>query len=138
MYKVRTSAGNFPIKEKRSRKRHMDNLDVDALAATKAGMSYGKYKALPPARQAALRSMVAAATPAKEEKPANEEKTAPAPMPKPFTPKGPPQVRECVCPICGTPFTTMKKNQKYCSDKCRGKHSSRAYRARQAAMEGTA
>ena len=46
------------------------------------------------------------------------------------------EVRELVCPICGTAFTTQNSRQKYCSERCKKASQMRSWRARQPKAKG--
>lgn len=85
------------VERNRKRKKPLDRLTRDAIAAEQAGMSYGKYKALHPH------------TPDEGE----EDQEPPRP-------KVDPDKYERVCETCGKTFyLTTKVRQKYCSDYCR-------------------
>lgn len=89
----------------RKRKRKMDRLTRDALAAEAAGMSYGKWKALHP----------------------HTGEDEPAPITNP-------DVREIVCLNCGGKFIRRHAHSvKYCSDDCRHAYNDRISKARRAA-----
>lgn len=73
----------------------MDQLDKDAVAATRAGMSYGQYiaKCKPPAAPAVR-------FPKKKAEPARGQEKRP------------------LCAICGEPIPSTSKNRKYCGPDC--------------------
>ena len=73
----------------------MDNLTLDVLAAEKAGMSYGQYKAL---------SYV----------PPKKPKRKPTAEPVVIDPK-----YQGTCKICGASFIKRNWNHSVCSDQCR-------------------
>lgn len=128
MWKVRSNADNFPIKERRPRRpQNLDNLTMDAMAAQAAGMSYGKYKALHPetrAKNDAIREAWVA-----EDKKRRAERAA-ARESKAGKPARP--VYRKTCPVCGTVFETTLPGRKFCGDPCRNKNSSARYKARRA------
>lgn len=74
-----------------------DNLTLDALDAERAGMSYGKYKALHP-----------------QTRDANEHRLAEKPKRPPRTR----QIYENICLQCGRTFSTTNHSRLYCDDKC--------------------
>lgn len=83
------------IERTRRRKKPMDRLTRDAIAAEQAGMSYGQYKAQHPH------------TPDEEDA-------------EPPRPKVDPGVYECTCAVCGKTFYMITKaRHKYCGDYCR-------------------
>lgn len=85
------------IERTRKRKTPLDRLTRDAIAAEKAGMSYGKYKAMHPH------------TPDEGEE-----------APEPPKPKVDPDKYERVCTVCGKTFYLRTKvHKKYCGDYCR-------------------
>ena len=87
-------------------KKPFDRLAADAIAAEKAGMSYGKWKTLHPH------------TP----DPEPEKKAVPIHI------KGQPVVKKCLS--CGTEFVVAAHNagRKYCGDTCRDREAMRRYR----------
>lgn len=87
-------------------KKPFDRLAADAIAAEKAGMSYGKWKAFHPH------------TP----EPEPEKKVVPVHI------KGEPIVKKCLC--CGAEFVVVGHNacRKYCDDTCRDRAAMRRYR----------
>lgn len=95
-------------KPRRKKKKHLDRLTRDAIAAQEAGMSYGQYKALHPH------------TPDEDE----EEETAPLTVD--------PGKRVVTCKHCGQifPVRPRQTNKLYCSDECRTKHSKSQNNAR--------
>lgn len=74
----------------------MDNLSKDALAATRAGMSYGQWKAQHPY-------------------------TDPDRMPPIRHAKRAPVGSSAICPVCGRQFEVTKDRAKYCSVECRNR-----------------
>lgn len=105
---------------RRKRRKPLDHLTRDVLAAEKAGMSYGKYKALHPHtpdeddEQEEL-----------EERQERQERRSVSVIAGPGK-----KVRTCV--QCGQPFAAgaYHTNKRYCSDACREKHDNEARRAR--------
>ena len=97
--------------KKTRKKKHLDRLTRDAIAAQKAGMTYGKYKALHPH------------TPEEDDE---DETTAPLPV------SACPEKSVVTCKQCGRSFTVGPKqtNKLYCSDECREKHSKSRNNAR--------
>ena len=96
---------------RRKKRKPLDRLTRDVLAAEKAGMSYGKYKALHPH------------TPEEDEQEhPEEEEERPARVPSSVIAR--PGQRLCTCAQCGMQFATTAKqtNKRYCSDQCRIKH----------------
>jgi endogenous inhibitor of DNA gyrase (YacG/DUF329 family) len=93
--------------KKNRKKKHLDRLTRDAIAAQEAGMSYGQYKALHPH------------TPEEDDE---EEITGPLPV------AACPGKRVVICKQCGKPFAVgaQQSNKLYCSDECRIKHSKAA------------
>lgn len=85
----------------------MDNTSADAVEATRAGLSYGQWKALHPNTKA-MRE--AAKEIRKKEKPGNE----------------------IICKNCGRAFVPARQGTKvkYCSDECRTEANNRMYRER--------
>jgi hypothetical protein len=79
----------------------MDNLTKDVLAAEKAGMSYGQWKAFHP-------------------------HTDPDKMPLIRYPKRKPEGSSAICPVCGKQFEVTKDRAKYCSTDCRNRRSVKA------------
>lgn len=94
----------------RKKRKKLDRLTRDAIAAQEAGMSYGQWKALHPH------------TP--EEDDEQEEEPAPAPAPI----KLGPNQRLGTCAHCGKPFALgfKQQNKLYCSTDCRIKHGNDA------------
>lgn len=84
-----------------------DNLALDALAARRAGMSYGAYKALHPETRAANES-------------------GPQSKKQQTTTR---RVYEFFCRSCGNKFTTTNKKRRYCCDDCKIRRDSAHYRA---------
>lgn len=72
----------------------MDNLTRDVLAAEKAGMSYGQWKAQHP-------------------------HTDPDKMPVVRRAKKPLSHSSAICPVCGRQFEVTKDRSKFCSVACR-------------------
>lgn len=97
----------------------MDNLALDAMDARRAGMSYGKYKAMHPNTMAA-----------------NEARLAETPPPKKPRRKKPP-VYEVVCGYCGKTFYTANLQRKYCSDTCKSKLNGAKWRRSHGTKERT-
>lgn len=103
----------------RKRRKKLDRLTRDCIAAEKAGMTYGKWKALHPH------------TPEEDDEQelvALEERQERRPV---SAIAGPGQrVRTCV--QCGQPFAVSanQTNKLYCSDACRIKHGNDARNAR--------
>jgi hypothetical protein len=83
-----------------------DNLTLDAMDAERAGMSYGKYKAMHP-----------------NTKDANEARLAA----KKREPK-PPNVYALPCRYCGRIFESPNKSRRYCSDECKTKNDGAKWR----------
>lgn len=84
----------------------MDNLTKDVLAAERAGMSYGKWRASHPHTR---------------------------PDPNRHTPRQPVGPRTGLCKICGSTFEYSGPTRVTCSEKCRGelhRLNNRNYRAR--------
>jgi len=127
MYRARTSAGNYPIKERRPRRpQNLDNLTMDAMAAQAAGTSYGKYKAMHPETREendAIRAAWVA-----EDKKRRAEKRAQATESKAGKPARP--VYRKTCPVCGTVFETTRTARKFCGDTCKKKVERARGRAR--------
>lgn len=88
----------------------MDDLTRDALAASRCGMSYGRYKG--------LQHEIA------------ERKGRPAPVIK--QEETPPAHKEfnLVCVQCGKHYVGRHPRRKYCSDVCKNKHDQALYRER--------
>lgn len=84
-----------------SKKEKLDNLTIDALAAEKAGLSYGKYMAL------------------------KHEKEQPPKMVESPSPPG-----WKVCPHCGKKFYAEHGKRRYCSEFCQQQANYRAHRDR--------
>ena len=78
----------------------MDNLARDAVAATKAGMSYGQWKAQHP-------------------------HTDPDKIPVVRHPKRVPNGSLATCPVCGREFKVTKDRAKFCSVECRNRRKPR-------------
>jgi hypothetical protein len=78
----------------------MDNLSRDAIAAEKAGMSYGQWKAFHP-------------------------HTDPDKMPVVRRPKRVVNGSTATCPVCGRQFEVTKDRSKYCSVECRDRRKAR-------------
>ena len=92
MYENRKPQASFSV-ERRTKKRKLDRLTRDCLAAEAAGMSYGKYKALHPHT--------------------GEEDRLPIVGSGSY---------ECTCACCGRTFYKEVNNaKKYCTDECRQK-----------------
>ena len=71
----------------------MDNLTRDVLAAERAGMSYGRWKAFHP-------------------------HTDPDKKPLVRFPKRKLESSSAICPVCGRQFEVTKDRAKYCSAEC--------------------
>lgn len=101
---------------KRKNRKPLDRLTRDALAAEKAGMSYGKYKALHPH------------TPEEGDEIEPEEEVDEKPKPI----KLGPNQRLGTCAHCGQPFVLgfKQSNKLYCSSACRIKHGNDVKNAR--------
>jgi hypothetical protein len=86
----------------------LDNLTLDVLAAEAGGMSYGKYKGLQ-----------------------HERGQSPRPAPV-IEQKAEPEHKEfnLVCVHCGKHYIGRHPRRKYCSEACKSKHDSAAYRER--------
>lgn len=91
----------------------MDNLTLDAIDAQRAGMTYGKYKALHPDTMAA-----------------NEARLAPSQRKK-----RKPVVYEFTCLYCGEKFMAGNPNAKYCSCACKNKRNEELFRRRRGIPE---
>lgn len=93
--------------ERRSKKKHLDRLTRDVLAAEKAGQSYGKWKADHPH------------TPDEDDE---EEDQTPGPA-----------AEVCNCKNCGQPFARSKNktNKLYCSTRCQLQYNNRKRQAAQ-------
>lgn len=107
------SERNARVGVERTRKKKgkkLDRLTRDAIAAQKAGMSYGKYKALHPH------------TPEEDDETDPAEDADETPKPKPI--KLQPNQRRGTCAHCGQPFVMgfKQSNKLYCSPVCRIKH----------------
>lgn len=85
-----------------------DNLTLDAMDAERAGMSYGKYKAMHP-----------------KTRDANEPRLAA----KKREPK-PPKTYALPCCYCGRIFESPNKSRRYCSDECKEKNDGAKWRKR--------
>ena len=84
-----------------AKKKELDNLTINVLAAEKAGLSYGKYMAL------------------------KHEKEQPPKMVEP-----PPQPCWKVCPHCGKKFYAEQGKRLYCSEFCYQQANYKAHRER--------
>ena len=102
---------------RRKRRKPLDHLTRDVLAAEKAGMSYGKYKALHPY------------TPEEDDE---QEELEERQEHRPVSVIAGPGKRVRTCAQCGQPFAVNVKqtNKLYCSDACRIKHSNEVKNAR--------
>lgn len=87
---------SFATERPSTGKKGMDNLSKDAIAAQRAGVSYGQYMA----RQ---RDMGRVRPPEKKEE------------------TNPRLKHELVCAICGAKFKSVTRMRKYCSDSCKYK-----------------
>lgn len=100
---------------KNRKKKHLDRLTRDAIAAQEAGMSYGKYKALHPH------------TPEEDdEETETEDGARKKRSPLPFVFDTDENIRTCA--QCGQSFAVDPRRpaKKYCSQKCCAKHSNDA------------
>lgn len=86
-----------------------DNLDLDVMDAERAGVSYGKYKALHP-----------------NTRDKNEPRLATKPKREPKQPK----VYEFACRNCGEKFTTTNTLRRYCCDACKHQKNNANYYAK--------
>lgn len=99
-------------------KRHgipRDNLTLDAIDAERAGMSYGKYKAMHP-----------------KTKDANEARLD-ALNKRPPRKKTEPKQRNIYalrCCVCDRVFESTNKARRHCSDECKAKHDGVRWRKR--------
>lgn len=84
-----------------------DNLTLDTVDATRAGMSYGQYKAVNPKTRAANEARMAAAKP---------------PVSKPA------RVFEFTCRNCGEKFRTTNSMRRYCGSTCSMRKRNATYR----------
>ena len=126
MYKVRTSAGNFPIKEIRHRRpQNLDNLTMDAMRAQAAGVSYGKYKAQHHETVAENDEIRAALVAEDKKRRAERAAARESKAGKPAR-----QIFRKTCPVCGTVFETSLPSKKYCGDVCKNKVNTARYRER--------
>lgn len=94
----------------RKKRKHLDRLTRDAIAAQEAVMSYGQWKALHPH------------TPDEDEEPETDEDAGKIKKPAPIVLR--PGQRLGTCAHCGQPFAmrAQQTNKRYCSDDCRIKH----------------
>ena len=90
-------------------KNQLDHLTQDALAASRCGMSYGKYKGL---EYEQIQS-------GKRPAPLIERKLQPGR-----------RSFDLVCQFCGVQFVAGSRLRKYCSDLCKMKANGAAYRKR--------
>lgn len=109
----RMALGNVAPVIARGNKAPADNLTLDSIAAQRAGMSYGKYKALHPDTYEARD----AAGAFKKKKPAQQ------------------QGYDLICARCGSRFTGKSKDRRYCGGVCRQAANNEKYRARQKAKK---
>lgn len=99
-------------------KRHgipRDNLTLDAMDAERAGMTYGKYKAMHPntkdANEARLDEL--------NKRPRREKRE--------YNPRN---VYALRCCVCDRVFESPNKQRKYCSDECKAKNDGARWRKR--------
>lgn len=103
----------------RKKRKPLDRLTRDAIAAQEAGMSYGQYKALHPH------------TPEEDEEPETDEDAGEIKKNAPIVLR--PGQRLGTCAHCGRPFAmgAQQTNKRYCSIDCRIKHGNDLKNARQ-------
>lgn len=111
-------AATFATEKAKAAKKPKDAITMDAIAAEKAGMSYGKYKALYPHTKEANEAKLT--TPEKEP-------TSPA---SPTSPTRRTYNRRYVrvCPVCRNSFITGNAQRIYCSDTCKNRKNGEKYR----------
>ncbi len=110
MYENKPSASVGVERTSRKKRKKLDRLTRDAIAAQEAGMSYGKWKALHPN------------TPEEDEEPETDEDAGKIKKPAPIALR--PNQRLGTCAHCGRPFALgfKQSNKLYCSTDCRIKH----------------
>lgn len=91
-------------------KEEQDRLTREAVAATKAGMSYGNWKA--------QQLMQAEAAARKAQEQARVKKAAPKPGAKPRP----------LCRICGNPIPEFSRRRSFCSAECAKAAADQKYR----------
>lgn len=97
----------------------LDNLTLDVLDAQRAGMSYGKYKALHPNTMAANEPRLAQDQEDQESKPKKKR----------------PAVYEFICLNCGQKFAASNAQAKYCSCACKARKNEELARRRRGIPE---
>lgn len=108
---------DLPVR-KAKRVAQMDNLDMDVMAATAAGLSYGHYKVLHPETQRENDDRRQQVQQDLEKRQA--EKAAQAPT-RSRSRTGAPLTYKKTCPICGQKFETKNVTRTYCGDACKRK-----------------
>lgn len=101
-----------PTVGRETHRKPLDNLTLDSIAAERAGMSYGAYKAKNPNTYAARE----AAGVFNKKKPRK-------------------QGYDLICARCGGHFIGKSKDKRYCSDLCRAAVNNKNYRDKQKAQK---